>query len=151
MWNLLSTLPSHSRSLEEVVLIFSPFGETPERRAAELESFAWLDLVGKLQGLFPNLKTITLGVGYYVEENEDFVPYLAALRRAPGLRRLEEKGTVLLHMIPWQTYGLVRSIFSVLKQFLMEIYPAALSSMDVGYDKFVDGHDWRIITVQWVF
>jgi hypothetical protein len=76
--------------------------------AAELERFSWLDLVGKLQELFPSLKTITLGVGYYVSNNEDFVPYLAALRRVPGLRQLEEKGTVLLHMIPWRTYGMVR-------------------------------------------
>jgi hypothetical protein len=110
MWNSLSTLPSHSPSLEEVVLIFRPSSETPEGRAAELESFGWLDLVGKLQEMFPNLKTITVGVGYYLVDNEDFVPYLAALRRAPGLRQLEEIGTVLLHMIPWQTYGLVRPL-----------------------------------------
>jgi len=109
MWNLLSTLPSHSRSLKEVVLIFSPFGKTPEGRAAELESFAWLDLVGKLQRLLPNLKTITVGVAYNVGNN-DFVPYLAALRQAPGLRRLEEKGTVLLHMIPWQTLRIGTSV-----------------------------------------
>jgi hypothetical protein len=111
MWNSLSTLPSHSRSLEEVLLIFRPDSKTFEENAAELERFAWLDLVGKLQELFPSLKTITLGVGYYVSDNEDPVPYLAALRRAPGLRQLEEKGTVLLHMIPWQSYGLVRPFF----------------------------------------
>jgi len=111
MWNLLLTLPSHTHSLEEVVLIFSPFAETPEGRAAELESFAWLDLVGKLQEIFLHLKTITVGVAYDVGDN-DFVPYyLAALRRAPGLRQLEEKGTVLLHVIPWETYGLVRPFF----------------------------------------
>jgi len=110
MWNLLSTLPSHSYSLEEVLLIFSSaLSGTPEGRLAELERFAWLDLVAKLQELFPKLKAITVGVGYYVD-NEDPVPYLAALRRAPGLRQLEEKGTVLLHMIPWQTYGLVRPL-----------------------------------------
>ena len=112
MWNSLSTLPSHSRSLEEVLFIFRPaFSETLEERAAELEGFTWLNLVGKLQEMFPNLKTITVGVGYYVVDNEDPVPYLAALRRAPGLRQLEEKGTVLLYMIPWQSYGLVRPSF----------------------------------------
>ena len=110
MWNLLSTLPSHSRSLKEVLLIFRPASETPEGMTAELEIFAWLDLVVKLQGLFPSLKTITLGVGYYVSNNGDFVPYLAAMRRVPGLRQLEEKGTVLLHMIPWRTYGFGTSI-----------------------------------------
>jgi len=111
MWNSLSTLPSYSRSLEEVLLIFRPTSETFEGMAAELERFAWLDLVAKLQELFPSLRTITLGVGYYVSNNEDFVPYLAALRRVPGLRQLEEKGTVLLHMIPWRTCGLVRPLF----------------------------------------
>ena len=111
MWNSLSTLPSHSPSLEEIILIFRPaFSENPEEMPAELESFAWLDLVGKLQEMFPNLKTITVGVGYYLVDNEDFVPYLAALRRAPGIKQLEEKGTVLLRMIPWQTYGLVRPL-----------------------------------------
>ena len=111
MWNSLSALPSHSYSLEEVQLVFSSaLSGTPEGRVAELERFAWLDLVGKLEELFPNLKTITVGVGYYVVDNEDPVPYLAALRRVPGLRQLEEKGTVLLHMIPWKSYGLVRPL-----------------------------------------
>ena len=111
IWNSLSTLPSYSRSLQEVLLIFRPAGETFEEMAAELEKFTWLGLVAKLQELFPTLKTITLGVGYYVSNNENPVPYLAALRRAPGLRQLEEKGTVLLHMIPWRTCGLVRPLF----------------------------------------
>ena len=78
----------------------------PRAKAAELEGFAWLDLVGKVQEMFPNVKTVTVGVGYYVVDNEDFVPYLAALRRAPGLQQLEEKGTVLFHMIPWETHRL---------------------------------------------
>jgi hypothetical protein len=108
MWNSLSTLPSHSCSLEEVLLIFRPDSKTFEENAAELERFAWLDLVGKLQELFPSLKTITLGVGHFALSNEDFVP---ALRRVPGLRQLAEKGTVLLHMIPWRTRGLVRPFF----------------------------------------
>ena len=86
------------------------FPRTPEGQAAELERFAWLDLVGKVQEMFPNVKTITVGVGYYVVDNEDFVPYLAALRRVPGLQQLEEKGTVSLQMIPWETYGLVRPL-----------------------------------------
>jgi hypothetical protein len=105
MWNLLCTLSSHSCSLEEVVLILRPVGETPEARAADLEGFSWLDLIRKLQEIFPNLKMITVGVGYHMWDNEDFV---AALRRAPGLRQLEEKGTVLLQLIPWRTYGSVR-------------------------------------------
>jgi hypothetical protein len=107
MWNLLSTLSSHSRSLEEVVLIFSPYGETSESRAAELEGFPCLDLIGKLQEIFLNLKTITVGVEYYAINEEDFVQCLAALRRAPGLRQVKEKNTVLLRMIPWKSYGLV--------------------------------------------
>ena len=57
--------------------------------------------------MFQNLKTITVGVGYYVVDGEEFAPYVNALRRAPGIRQLEEKGIVLLQMIPWQTYGSV--------------------------------------------
>ncbi|KDR66715.1 hypothetical protein GALMADRAFT_1138844 [Galerina marginata CBS 339.88] len=104
MWNSLSTLSSHSPSLEEVLLLFRPVGETLEVNETELESFAWLDLVGKLHQLFSNLRRITVAVGYFVVD-EDFVPYLAALRRVPGIRQLEENGTVLLRMIPWESYG----------------------------------------------
>jgi len=110
MWNSLSTLPSQSPSLEQVVFIFRPFAQPLEGKVAELERFAWLDLVGKVQEMFPNVKTVTVGIGYYVVDNEDFVPYLAALRRAPGLQQLEGKGTVSLQMIPWETYGLVRPL-----------------------------------------
>jgi len=120
MWKSLSVLPSHLPSLEEIILIFRPFGETPKAKATELESFAWLDLVGKLQEMFLNLKTVTIGVGYYVVDDEDFTPYLAVLRQAPGIRELEEKGTVLLHMIPWQTYGSVRQLLECWKSVLFK-------------------------------
>ncbi|KAF8804061.1 hypothetical protein BYT27DRAFT_7340372 [Phlegmacium glaucopus] len=109
MWTSLASLSSNSPSLlEEIVLIFRPFheiGGTPEKKAAELESFDWLDLVGRLQDMFQSLKTVTVGVGYYVVDGEDFTPYVNALRRAPGIQQLEEKGIVSLQMIPWKTYG----------------------------------------------
>ena len=109
MWSRqdLLVLLDFRQRLVIVVFIFRLFPRTPEGKAAELERFAWLDLAGKVQEM---LKTITVGVGYYVADNEDFVPYLAALRRAPGLQQLEEKGIVSLQMIPWETYGLVRPL-----------------------------------------
>ncbi|KAF8963804.1 hypothetical protein BDZ97DRAFT_976535 [Flammula alnicola] len=105
MWTLLSNLASNSPSLEEIVLIVRPSGQNLEKRAAELESFSWLDLVGRVQDMFQNLKTVAVGVGYYVVDGEKPGPYVEALRRAPGIRQREEKGIVVLQMIPWQEYG----------------------------------------------
>ncbi|KAF8957784.1 hypothetical protein BDZ97DRAFT_1844691 [Flammula alnicola] len=105
MWTLLSNLASNSPSLEEIVLIVRPSGQNLEKRAAELESFSWLDLVGRSQDMFQNLKTVAVGVGYYVVDGEKPGPYVEALRRAPGIRQLEEMGIVVLQMIPWQEYG----------------------------------------------
>lgn len=90
MWKSLSSLPP--RSVERAVLVFRP--------SEQVESFAWLDLIVRMQEIFPNLKTVAVGLEYYAGNAYD--ESLEAVRRAPGIRQLEENGTVSLCAIPWQ-------------------------------------------------
>ncbi|KDR70102.1 hypothetical protein GALMADRAFT_145126 [Galerina marginata CBS 339.88] len=101
-WNVLSRLPSNSPSLEKVALTFDAVGQTSEGKVAELARFAWLDVVGRLQNMFPNLK-VAVRFMYYAVDGEDFAPYVEALRHVPGMRHLEEKGVVSLEMVPWSS------------------------------------------------
>ena len=60
--------------------------------------------------MFQNLKTVTIGVGYYAVDNENVTPYFEVLRKVSGIQEPEEKGSVLVKIIPWNTYGSVSPV-----------------------------------------
>ena len=103
IWATLSQLAPNALFLEDIVFIFGPL----EDAESELENFEWMNFIGKVQGMFQNLKAVTIGVGRYVrgKQSEDLL--LSAVRRAPGVRKLEEKGSVLLRTFPWDMFGAV--------------------------------------------
>ncbi len=103
IWATLSQLASNALFLEDIVFIFGPLDDSE----SELENFEWMSFIGKVQGMFQRLKVITIGVGRYVrgKQTEDLL--LNAVRRAPGVRKLEEKGEVRLRTFPWDMFGAV--------------------------------------------
>lgn len=113
IWTTLSNLTSTLSLLEDIVFVYRPIGNASETAAAELENFEWTKFIGRVQSMFQNLKAVTIGIGYYAIDNEDVNIFLSALRRAPGIQGLEEKGSVLLKMISWDMWGSVSTFFMI--------------------------------------
>lgn len=117
MWNSLSTLPSRSPAVEEFMFVLT-FMVTE----LEFKSLAWLDFVGRLQGMFPNLKKIVVGVEYGDKDS-----LVTALRRAPGILELEQKGTVPLRVVAIDSWTSVRPLFKQSEPLTPICYPTGSS------------------------